>query len=123
MRAEWQQFFRRRVVWIPLSLAGLFDIASWFILLRQVAPAADDELIILHYTFYYGADLVGPWTDAFLLPVFGFFLLALNTVIAFFLLERAKNLTYFFLVLTPLLEFLILSATVFLVTANVPSAI
>ena len=123
MQTKWQQFLRRRVVWIPLIFGGLLNVATWFVLLRNISPGTDAELIILHYTLYYGVDLVGSWLDALYIPGFGLLLIVVNLIVAYLLIEKARLVSYFFLILTPIFEFLLFSAVIFLVIANLPGTI
>ena len=117
----WQQFFRRPIVWIPLLSALLLNLATWVILLIHVSPQPD--LIVLHYTLYFGVDMVGEWKEAFLIPAFGLILMIVNTLFARYFEVRSRVVSYFFLVLTPILELFILLSVIFLVLANLPTEI
>lgn len=119
MWQQWQQFFRRPAVWITTGAAGLINIATWLILLINIKPQTN--LIVLHYTVYFGVDLVGGWLEALLIPAFGLVVLLTNLLIAAFFAERYRVASYFFLILTPVIELLLLLAAVFVIIANLPA--
>lgn len=121
MESYWRQFFSKPIVWINLGLAGLFNLINWAILLLNVKPQSD--LIVLHYTLYFGVDLVGKWTESFLIPAVGLLLIGVNTIFAHYLMERSRVASYFFLVLLPVLEVTLLFASIFLIIANRPAQI
>lgn len=119
MWQHWQQFFRRPSVWIATGLSGLINLATWLILLINIKPQSN--VIVLHYTVYFGVDLVGGWLEALLIPAFGLVIWLTNTMIAAFFAERYRVASYFFLILTPAMELLLLMAAIFVVVANLPA--
>lgn len=118
---RWKQFFRRPIVWIPLLLALLLNLAAWVLLLIHVSPQPD--LIVLHYTLSFGVDMLGRWSEAFLIPALGLILMVANTFFARYFEERSHITAYFFLVMTPVVELIILLSIIFLVLANLPAGI
>ena len=116
----WQQFLRRPYVWIPLTLSILADLAAWFVLFRNLSLSSQESLIVLHYSLYYGVDLVGTAGEAFFIPLFGLFLIIVNFAFAYYFMERIRTVSLFFLFLTPLYELILLAAAIFLVIANLP---
>ncbi|TSC77154.1 MAG: Uncharacterized protein G01um101431_337 [Parcubacteria group bacterium Gr01-1014_31] len=63
---------QRRFFWTAVGLNALV----WLYVLLRVRPHA--EPIILHYTLYFGIDRVGEWYRAYLLPLAGSIVIALN---------------------------------------------
>lgn len=102
-------FFREKLVLTSVVVFLLANAALWLYLVYNTKPR---ELFLLHYTVYFGVDLVGTRGDAFLLPLGGLILGAVNTFMAYILRLRARALTVFFLLLT-------LAAHIFLGTAAV----
>lgn len=116
---DWQQFIRHPIVWINLILAAILNIGIWAILLINITPSTD--LIVLHYTLYFGVDMIGKWRETLLIPVFGIFLILLNTLFAQFFFKKSHIISYFFLILIPIFQSLLLFATIFLIIANLPA--
>lgn len=112
-------FLSRPIVWIPLSVAGLLNIASWFLLLRHAFNRAND-VVVLHYSVYYGVDLVGNWAEAFWIPFVGLVFLAFNTGLAYVFQKRSSVVRNTCLIFTPVIQLLIFFAIFFLVVVNLP---
>ena len=119
MSQIWQQFFRRPIVWVNLVLAVLINLGTWSILLTNITPGPD--LIVLHYTMYFGVDLLGRWSESLFIPAFGSLLIIVNTLFARYFINRTHVVSYFFLVLTPIYELLLFFAAMFLIVANLPA--
>ncbi len=113
-------FLRIPVVWIPLAVAGLFNIASWFLLLRHAVLKDGGDVIVLHYSKYYGVDLVGKWLEAFYIPLIGVCLILLNIGIAYTFRRRSQVVSKLFLYFTPVLQLLIFFAVFFIIIVNLP---
>ena len=116
-------FLRRPIVWIPLSIAGLLNVASWFLLLRHAVAKGAEDVIVLHYSVYYGVDLVGRWSESFLIPLSGLVFLLLNTCLAYVFQKRSAVIRNTFLIFTPVIQLLLFFAVFFLVIVNLPVAI
>lgn len=121
MMNEWQQFIRHPVAWINLALAVFFNLASWGILLLNISPTPD--LIVLHYTLYFGVDMVGSWAESLLIPLAGVWLIIVNTLFAQYFFKKNHIVSMFFLIMTPILEFVFLFAAIFLIIANQPAPV
>lgn len=121
MWQRWQQFLRRPFVWSTVGLAALVNLATWTLLLVSLSRLNGN--IVLHYTTYFGVDLVGSWERSLLLPAFGLLLLAFNTAVAKAFLDSQKLFSAFFLVLTPIFELLLFFSALFVVLANAPAGI
>lgn len=118
MWQRWQQFLRRPSVWSTVGAAALINFTTWVLLLVTLSRQSGN--IVLHYTTYFGVDLVGSWERALLVPAFGLLLLAFNTAVAKAFLDTHRLFSSFFLVLTPIFELLLFFAAIFIVLANVP---
>jgi hypothetical protein len=118
MWQRWQQFLRRPFVWSTVGAAALINLATWVLLLVNLSTHSGN--IVLHYTVYFGVDLVGSWERSLLIPAFGLLLLAFNTAVAKAFLDTQRMFSAFFLVLTPIFELLLLFAAIFIVLANFP---
>lgn len=117
MWQRWQQFFRRPIVWITLAVSGLMNLAIWGLLLVSIKPQS--QLVVLHYTAYFGVDRIGRWTDTLVVPALGLAFMAMNTVLAKLCDDRELVFSYFFLLTLPFFQLLLLASAIFVVLANV----
>lgn len=90
-------FFKEKLVLASVVLFFLSNSALWMYLLYNAEPR---DHFFLHYTVYFGVDLVGTRNDAFLLPAGGLLIGVVNTLLAYLFRLRARPLSVFFLVLT-----------------------
>lgn len=121
MMQEWQQFISRPISWISLSLAALINLAIWGILLINITPTSD--LIVLHYTLYFGVDMVGKWSESLAIPGFGLCLIVMNTIFAHYFFRKNHIVSYFFLIVNPIFQLFLFFAAIFLVIANLPAQV
>ena len=73
------------------------------------------DLTPLHYTIYFGIDLIGNKIKLFLYPLFGLLIITLNTIISL-TTKREPLISYFLLTTSLCAELLILATQVALVT-------
>ena len=109
------------MVWFPIGLAGLLNILTWIVLLVNITP--QNELIVLHYSVYFGVDRVGTWYETLWIPIFGVLLFIINTGFSFFFIDKHKIVSKFFLYLSPFYQLLLLFVAIFIVLANAPATI
>jgi hypothetical protein len=80
------------VVWL-LAVSFLANVCVWAALAIFIKPV--DENIILHYNVYFGVDSTGYFREAYLLPISGLFILALNLSLgAFFFKNKERIASY-----------------------------
>lgn len=72
--------------------------------------------IILHYSAYLGADLIGFWTESFSLPLAGLFIIGLNSFLAWFLQE--KKLQYFLISASLVCQVFLLIGSISIIAIN-----
>jgi len=94
------------------------NLANWGILLMHIHPRS--QYIVLHYTLSFGVDRLGPWYEAFYIPILGLLLILIHVTLAEFLSRRSSLLTSFFLVLMPFFQFFLFFASLFLIIVNLP---
>ncbi len=121
MWQQWQQFLRRPSVWVPLAVSGLINAATWVLLLVSIKPQS--QLIVLHYTVYFGVDRVGRWHQVLVIPALGLGAIAVNAVAAKYCHDRELIFGYVFLYLTLMVQILLLASSIFVVIANLPASI
>ena len=75
-----------------------------------------EDLVPLHYTIYYGIDLIDYKTKLFSYPIMGLIVIGVNMALAFFLKE--EKLIRYFLLAGSLLTQVVLFASVLALVAN-----
>jgi len=94
-----------------ISLSVNFLI--WILLL---AATTKSEPIILHYSAYLGADLIGFWHESFSLPLAGLFIIGLNSFLAWFLNET--RLQYFLISASLMCQIFLLIGGISIIAIN-----
>lgn len=72
------------------------------------------DLIPLHYTIYFGIDLIDYKTKLFFYPLWGLILLAVNSSLAF-IIKKERLIGYFLLIIAVCAQLLILATEVALI--------
>lgn len=85
-------FFRDKTVLLLFIASFLINSATWIYLLLSVKPQANP--IFLHYTIYFGVDLIGPWYRLLLMPAAGLVALCLNLALAHTIYSKTKIVSY-----------------------------
>jgi len=90
---------------------GLF-LFFWFFIKQNNVP------IVLHYNVNWGVDILGEVKNIFALPITGIFILLLNGLLAANLWDKNKALSYFFTVITLLVQFFLVISGIALYIIN-----
>jgi len=108
-----KDFFKDRLVWINLILALALNVLLWYLLFKNTP--SEKDLVALHYSIYFGIDLIGPWYKIFNLPIIGFVFLLINSFLGFLLYHLEKILSYFLVIASVLIQvFLIVNGLLLL---------
>ena len=110
-------YLRKKQNLILLSLALLFNIASWIWLLYNIRPSTGQ--VFLHYNILFGVDLVGSWYNVLSLPVAGFFIIFLNALLGWFLYKQDHFAAYLLNAIAVLVNIFLLVSSALLVFLNV----
>jgi hypothetical protein len=71
-----------------LGVSLVLNLGSLIWLLWQIGPR--EELIFLHYNILFGVDLIGPWFRILFIPIFGFGIIVINTLLGWILFNKDK---------------------------------
>jgi len=91
----------------------LLNFLIWILLFVATIKS---EPIILHYSAYLGADLIGFWQESFSLPLTGLFIISLNSFLAWFLSE--KRLQYFLISASLVCQVFLLIGSISIIAIN-----
>lgn len=96
-----------------LIISLLLNFLIWILLFAAITKS---EPIILHYSAYLGADLIGFWPESFSLPLAGFFIIGLNSFLAWFLPE--KRLQYSLISASLICQIFLLIGSISIIAIN-----
>jgi hypothetical protein len=112
-----------KVVWLQdkiiliLFLVGLFfNLVLYLSLVLGIVRGS--EPVVLHYSVYFGIDLIGPWPQLYFMPAVGTLLFLVNLTLALFFYKKEKVASYLFSGATAVLEALLLVGGILLVWIN-----
>lgn len=111
-----KDFFKNRFVLANLLLALSLNILHWYLLFKGMPGERD--LVPLHYSIYFGIDLLGPWYKIFVLPVLGVVFFLVNSILGFLLYHLERILSYLLVVASVLVQVFLLVNGVLLVLIN-----
>lgn len=76
------------------------------------------EPIVLRYNIYVGISLIGPWYQAFYLPLAGLIIIILNFLLARMMFLKEKILAYVLAIVTIVCQLFLLANSILLVIVN-----
>ncbi|MFH1392488.1 MAG: hypothetical protein ABIG90_02280 [bacterium] len=97
-----------------LIISLFLNFLIWLLLFFGLKQ--NSEPIILHYSAYLGADLIGFWPDSFSLPAVGFIIIILNYFLAWYLPK--KRLQYLLVNASLICQVFLLIASISIVIIN-----
>lgn len=91
-------FFSNAIVRTLLILSIIVIVALVSILIWAVRPT--ENLIILHYSVYFGVDMLGAWWQAYLAPVLAGVFLFGHLLLAKYFYDHAERIAAYLLMLS-----------------------
>ncbi|MDO8241270.1 MAG: hypothetical protein Q7T51_04815 [Candidatus Moranbacteria bacterium] len=111
------EYFKSHIVIWLLILSLASNLINWLILKIWVKPV--DFSIILHYNVYFGVDSIGDYKQAYLLPLIGIILFAINLTLSVFFYERKERIaSYILLMATLMIQLSLIVASVSVILIN-----
>jgi hypothetical protein len=89
---KYSLFFKNKFILINLILSILLASFTSIWLYSKITPSV--EPVALHYTIYFGIDLIAPWYHVFIFPLIGFLTILINFTLAYLLFIQTKILAY-----------------------------
>ncbi|MFA6534174.1 MAG: hypothetical protein WCT37_03295 [Patescibacteria group bacterium] len=121
----WESGLRRqlKLVWLQdkiilvLFFVSLFlNLGFYLAIYFSIRPT--EASLVLHYSVYFGIDLIGPWFQLYLTPLVGSFLGLINLALALIFYQKEKIAAYLLAVTTLLLEIFLLIGGGLLILVN-----
>lgn len=111
-----KKLFKNQWVVMSVSISVALVLLILGVLIFNIHST--DRLYIIHYKAISGIDLFGSWKDMYFLGVAAIGLLIFNLLVVKVLWSKIRDLSYLILFINPVLEIIILVATIFLVSIN-----
>lgn len=111
-------FVRDRAMMLSLVIAALLNLAAWALVASRTRSLIGQTTVPLHYTIYFGVDLVGRWYEILIPPFFGSVVFLVNYLIVFAIHEERRFFAYAYALGTVVLEAIILAASFFVILLN-----
>ena len=96
-----REFFRNRIILWLLASNLILNLINWIAIIIFINRL--DVGIILHYNVYFGVDEIGDWKQAFLSPIIGLILFALNMALAVYFFEKKERIASYILLIASLM--------------------
>ncbi len=114
-RTRLRAVFRNPALSLVIGGALAMNAAVWLFLHARLVPQT--EAMPIHYTIYFGIDLLGPWWYVYILPAAGLLVVLVNAVLAVVLYKQERPVS-FFLAVSGLLVQVIVSITSYLIVTQ-----
>lgn len=111
-----QAFSKDRFVKACFFVGILVNILLWLWLGFNFRNLSDT--VFLHYSIYFGIDLIGPWYQILFIPLLGMVLFAVNFALGFVFYKIEKMLGYFLVASAAFFQFVLLLASFFIISVN-----
>lgn len=109
-------FWKDRLILTILVLSFVINITLWIFLKVFIKPGPVP--LTLHYTIYFGPDLLGEAWQVFTIPLVGLAVIFINTVLGFLIYPRDKFTAYFLISILPVVQIFLWIGAITLVMIN-----
>jgi len=99
-------------------LALLVNIVIWILLILKIDNQA--QTVFLHYTIYFGVDLIGSWIKIYIIPLIGLLIILINFLFGVYVQNKFKELNYFIVGSSLALNLFLLLHVLLLLYQNLP---
>lgn len=111
-----QLYWRDKVILAILVLSLIINIALWVFLKIFIKPGPVP--LTLHYTIYFGPDLLGEAWQVFSIPLVGLMVILVNAILGNFIYCRDKFTAYFLIAILPVVQVFLWVGAITLVLIN-----
>lgn len=110
------EYFKDNFIRIAFLLSFLLNLALWFYISSQLRES--HYSITLHYTIYFGIDLLGEAWQSLTIALVGFVIFVVNIILGFYIYKYKKIGSYFLAVTSILVQVFLFLAAYGLVLIN-----
>lgn len=111
-----QPYWKDRIVLAVLFLSLAINIALWVFLKIFIKPGPVP--LTLHYTIYFGPDLLGEAWQVLTIPLVGLVIILINVFLGFLIYPRDRFTAYFLLGILPVVQIFLWIGAISLVLIN-----
>ncbi len=113
------EMVKDRSVLIVLAVFVVTLVATFLFPFFELYPQITTKVAVpLHYNIHFGVDSFGPWWRVFMPTILGVVVLVVNGILAIIYWKIERMLSYFALLLMPILGIFLLLASVFITLLN-----
>lgn len=112
-----------KIIWLQDKILLVFFLVSFFLnlafyLFLVALARPTSEPVVLHYTVYFGFDLIGEWYRFYFMPTVGTFLFLVNFFVTLKFYQPERMAGYLLSSLTLVVEFLLLIGGILVLLIN-----
>jgi len=107
---------KNKIVRYGFLINFILNLLLWAFLYWQIQPQV--EPVVLKSNIYFGISLIGNWSQVFLWPLLGFWILIVNYILACIFLKSRRFLAYFFILTALLCQIILIAVSFFAVLLN-----
>jgi hypothetical protein len=112
-----KKFWQDKKILFSAGLSLLLNLAIWLIIIFRFKGT--DQSVILHFSIFQKAGLIGPWIKLLNYPLFGLVIFIINLFLIFyFYLLRKKNLVWLLISALVLVQVFCLIAVWLIISIN-----
>jgi len=109
-------YWKDRLILTILVLSFVINITLWIFLKVFIKPGPVP--LTLHYTIYFGPDLLGEAWQVLTIPLVGLAMIFINSFLGFLVYSRDKFTAYFLMGILPVLQIFLWIGAISLVLIN-----
>lgn len=102
---------------VLLGLGLAVNVLVWGWLAWYISP--QEKPIFLHYNILFGVDLIGPWWKVFKLPLIGFLIILVNSIIGWVTFHKDRFISYFLNFISVICQIFLFISAYLLVFLNI----
>lgn len=106
-------YLKDKKIFISLIFSLLINIFFWITV--SSLTASSQGSIPLHYSIYFGVDLLGDRKEIFKLPFISLLFILINFILSFIIYKREKILSYFLVFSAFLIQIFLLGAALLII--------
>lgn len=111
-----QSYWRNRIILTVLIISVVANISLWIFLKLFIKPGPVP--LTLHYTIYFGPDLLGEAWQVLTIPLVGLVIILINISLGFLIYLRDRFTAYFLISILPVVQIFLWIGAITLVMIN-----
>jgi len=109
-------YWKDKQIMTVLFLSILLNIFIWIFLIQNQKES--NYPIILHYNLFFGVDYLGNYEKIYLIPLSGFFIIVINSILGHLLYLKEKLAAYFLVFIIFIVQLFLLIDSYLIIKIN-----